>query len=281
MDISKTIKILLLDGSPHGLRTAEVGNHVVRVLVVPRTRIKEALERAELSGIGMYLLIGEEGGDDTRVYVGEAENVYKRLIQHNNDESKDFWNVALCFVSTNNSITKAHVKFLEGYIYKILKSVGRVVVENGSNPASAALPEIDKADAMNFYSDLTLLVGVLGYPFFQEKRHTKETRKTYYCKGPSADAKGIYTDEGFVVLEGSIARIQPADSAKDRYMKLRPNMIESGVIVEHTIDSYIFKKDYIFNSPSAAAQNVLARNANGWTEWKDEHGVTLDQNLRK
>ena len=29
-------------------------------------------------------------------------------------------------------------------------------------------------------------------------------------------------------------------------------------------------------SPSAAAGAVLARRANGWTEWKDESGNTLD-----
>jgi len=38
-----------------------------------------------------------------------------------------------------------------------------------------------------------------------------------------------------------------------------------------------FKENHIFNSPSAAAAAVLARKANGWTEWKDQSGNTLDQ----
>ncbi len=38
-----------------------------------------------------------------------------------------------------------------------------------------------------------------------------------------------------------------------------------------------FTSDYIFNSPSAAAGVVLGRNANGWIEWKNEDGKTLDE----
>jgi hypothetical protein len=38
-----------------------------------------------------------------------------------------------------------------------------------------------------------------------------------------------------------------------------------------------FVKDHIFNSPSQAAADVLARNANGWIEWKYPDGKTLDE----
>ena len=42
-----------------------------------------------------------------------------------------------------------------------------------------------------------------------------------------------------------------------------------------------FQEDYLFSSPSAAAAQVLARNANGWIEWKNKQGKTLDELKRK
>ena len=42
-----------------------------------------------------------------------------------------------------------------------------------------------------------------------------------------------------------------------------------------------FAKDHIFPSPSQAAAVVLARNANGWLEWKYPDGRTLDEVKRK
>jgi len=36
-----------------------------------------------------------------------------------------------------------------------------------------------------------------------------------------------------------------------------------------------------YNSPSSAASQVLARNANGWIERKDKQGKTLDELKRK
>ncbi|WP_255306983.1 DUF4357 domain-containing protein [Paraliobacillus sp. PM-2] len=43
----------------------------------------------------------------------------------------------------------------------------------------------------------------------------------------------------------------------------------------------MFDSDYIFNSPSAADAAVLGRRANGWREWKDEEGRTLNELKRK
>ena len=43
----------------------------------------------------------------------------------------------------------------------------------------------------------------------------------------------------------------------------------------------VFKSDYIFKSPSAAAVAILARAANGWTSWKYADGKTLDEVVRQ
>jgi len=84
------------------------------------------------------------------------------------------------------------------------------------------------------------------------------------------------------VLKGSVARKEIAESAKDRHLKMRPTLLAEGSLKDHSETSYIFTKDVVFTSPSNAAQNVLARNANGWIEWKRESdGKTLDEVYRQ
>jgi GIY-YIG catalytic domain len=46
--------------------------------------------------------------EDTKIYIGEAENVYNRLVQHS--QQKDFWDIALVAVGYNNE--KGDVKYL-------------------------------------------------------------------------------------------------------------------------------------------------------------------------
>ena len=41
-------------------------------------------------------------------------------------------------------------------------------------------------------------------------------------------------------------------------------------------DAVIFTKDHLFRTPSMAAEALLGRTANGWTEWKTKGGKTLD-----
>ena len=46
-------------------------------------------------------------------------------------------------------------------------------------------------------------------------------------------------------------------------------------------EKYVFEKDYVFPSPSQAAGVLLGRSANGWIEWKNKDGKTLDEVKRK
>ncbi|PEY34810.1 hypothetical protein CN354_16230 [Bacillus cereus] len=61
---------------------------------------------------------------------------------------------------------------------------------------------------------------------------------------------------------------------------MREQLLNQGVL-EQQKNVYVFTSDYFFSSPSAAAAAVLGRRANGWAEWKDEDGKTLDELERK
>ncbi|MEH7250423.1 PC4/YdbC family ssDNA-binding protein [Neobacillus niacini] len=96
-----------------------------------------------------------------------------------------------------------------------------------------------------------------------------------YCRGKDSNASGSYTQKGeFIVFQDSICHLEVAATAEVVTVK-RKDLLEKGVLIKkgHILE---FTKDYTFLSPSAAASVVLARRANGWTEWKNENGITLD-----
>jgi hypothetical protein len=59
----------------------------------------------------------------------------------------------------------------------------------------------------------------------------------------------------------------------------RDDLIKKHVLQEKD-GFYILQEDVLFSSVSSAAQIVLARRANGWTEWKNKSGKTLDDLYR-
>tara|TARA_R110002095_G_scaffold209010_2_gene195145 strand:- start:151 stop:387 length:237 start_codon:yes stop_codon:yes gene_type:complete len=62
------------------------------------------------------------------VYIGESDDVAKRLNQHNQPEGKggkDFWERVCLITSKDQNLTKSHVKFLESRLIALAKQSGR------------------------------------------------------------------------------------------------------------------------------------------------------------
>src|SRR3989338_7411703 len=76
-----------------------------------------------------------------RIYIGEAENILTRIKQH--DNSKNFWNLVICFVSQKYNINKAHIKYLENYACDQAKRINKCTLDNNTNPTQSRLTEQD------------------------------------------------------------------------------------------------------------------------------------------
>ncbi len=281
MRAQQTVKIFLTEGNPTGLRTLELFNWNGKGVIIPRDRIESAIQREELKTQGVYILLGESEQAEEMIYIGESENISDRIKSHH--KNKNFWDTALCFFSKDQNLNKAHVKFLEEMLIKEASEANRVKIENGNQPDKTKLSESDRAEVLMFAENIKLILSSIGYKFLKKATDYEEKNNDIYvCEGPDAKAKGFPTSEGFVVLKGSFVRKEIAQSAKDRHIKRRPFLIEDGSLIEHNDKSFVFTKDVVFTSPSNAAQNVLARNANGWTEWvRESDGKTLDEIFRK
>lgn len=277
MKFGKTIKIFLLDGDSNGRLTCELSNWTGKAYRIPRNKVKDSTDRADLTSTGVYLLFGKDEEFNDLVYVGEGEEILKRIIQHL--PQKDFWNETVVFVSKDDNLNKAHIKYLENRLYDIAKDANRYKVLNTVVPTRSSISESDQAEMEEFLENIKLLVNTLGHKVFEEKRETQPKQliqqDTFYIRAArGADAQGKSTSDGFVVFKGSKAAITTVPSITSSFLKLRQRLIDEKVLIENG-GSYEFTEDYVFSSPSTAAVIVMGRNANGLEEWKMSNGTTL------
>ncbi|MCV6624805.1 MAG: GIY-YIG nuclease family protein [Cellvibrionaceae bacterium] len=268
-----TIKLFLVHGSPSGLRTAELSNWSGKAIAAPRTEMPELVRRDELNSPGFYLLTGvDPESEDRAIYIGEAENVASRLKGHS---SKDFWNFATVFVSKDENLTKAHIRYLEGVLIERANNNGSAVVMNAAS-SGARLPESDAAEMDVFLEKCLQLMPVLGVADFNEKiDQVSDSKDVLYCKIKGITATGKRTANGFIVFEGSQAVLEHRPSAR-RMRAKREQLIEKGLLQENG-DHLIFTTDIEFGSPSTAVSVVRGGNSNGLTCWKNSKGIQLKE----
>ena len=281
----KTIQIFLPSGEPHGIRIAEITTRIVQVIEVPRSLLSSFLAMEQSSQVGVYFLIGEDTEDgDRMVYVGQTGDLRARLTAHN--QKKDFWERALVLISKTNSLTQTHALFLEWHSLQQIRIAGRFADENGNSGSRPHTPAPLEADCLEVFETSNVLITSLGYPLFDAVIKARQTEDNdddcFYLsdKNQTIKAKGVYTSEGFVVLADSLAALETAKSISDSYKQSRQRLVASGIIKPNGEGKLHFGKDYLFGSPSGAAAAVLGRSANGWSEWKDAKGRTLNQMKR-
>jgi Domain of unknown function (DUF4357) len=278
MAVGRAISLFLIDGVPDGRVACELFNWTGKGFKIPRRLLKESADRSDLRKAGVYFLFGR---DDTRneansVYVGEAEEVIKRIPQH---QDKDFWTEVLLFVSKDENLNKAHIKFLEYTIFSKAAEVGRYELRNGNTPNKPVISEMEQAVMTEFFENLQLLVGALGYKLFEPLISPTATDAEVYMIAAvrGAKARAVLANDGMVVLKDSAAAGSEVPSTPESFTRLRQLLIKDGVLVQQN-GNLVFTQNHLFSSPSAAAGVVLGRSANGWIEWKDASGRSLKEN---
>lgn len=275
-----TITIFLIDDEPNGLRTAELSNWTGKAIVIPRNKLGKVKDRPECNEPSVYFLIGKENEEDLlfSVYIGEAENLWNRLSTH--DSTKSFWQIAVAFTSKDESLTKAHVKYLESGALDMARKVKRFKIKNDASSNIPRLPESDRADMKVFFYNLNLLLTALGYPVLQSivsKKSDNIPDPLFICKGKGAEATGRLTNEGFVIYKGSTAAARMSNAVVGRNQRIIDKLLKNGYLNKKDNALYIFIEDYVFNSPSAASDIVLGNSTSGWKKWKTQNNKTLEE----
>jgi hypothetical protein len=271
-----TLKIFLAFGDPKRLRTAELSNWTGKAVAGPRSEFEKVLEREETLNPGVYFLTGiDPDTNKSAIYIGEAESIGDRIKKH---LSKDFWNNVAFFITKDENLTKAHIRYIEGRLIEIAKSADRSVVMN-SQGSGAKLPESDREDMEVFLAKMQQVLPVLGIESFVQaasKVESEAEKEMLTCKIKSVVASGYLTPNGIVVLAASEAVLEERGSAQKwpSVMVQRNKLIEEGGLVQEG-DKYVFVKDTEFSSPSSAAAVIHGGSANGLTAWVNANGKSL------
>ena len=273
----QSLELFFIDGTPEGMLTAEIFNWTGHVLMTPRIRLHEALQRREASHTGVYILIGlDEDSSLTKAYIGEGEDIAERIKNH--DANRDWWTHAVLISSAANSLNKAHVKYLESRLVEEAKQAGSMILENANTPPRPSLSEAAKANMEQFVEHvLTILPAIRVDGFLIKTRvqtkptvHTPQpatvaTRFEIHLANGEVNGTAILDDGEFVVQPGSIGR--PAwIGVEHNYRKLFDEVIKSGAYVREGANGK-FVKAYAFTSPSAAGAVLNGRATAGPIAW--------------
>ena len=301
--MGKQIRIYLADGSPTGIRHAEVTNWTGQALTCPRSRFPELRDWDELKRPGVYFLFGtaEDSGEDA-VYIGESEFVLDRVYSHLT--GKEFWAEVIAFTSKDDNLTKGHVKYLESRLIQLATAAGRYRLTNAASPQLPSLPRADRDGMEEYLVSVRTLLGVLGHkvlepylirtipapapslPFMLNPAITQDavtlpleilppiaSSDVFCLRMGGLSAQATRTDEGLVVLAGSHAAAIVRDSLTGGYRALRERLIHTGVLVP-TNGKLQFARDQLFSSPSQAAAVIVGYSINGRDAWKLDDGTT-------
>lgn len=276
--MGKTVTTYLIDGDPKGTRYVFIGNNVCRMYVIPRTKLDILNDEKLLQGPALYILLGESEDAKPKAYIGQTESFKERVREH--DNKKDFWNKVLLFISTSmgGGLTTGSVKYLEHCAIRDAKKTNAYVLdENKQIPKEPYLPEHQKAPIDDFYQDVKFLTSFYGCALFDIPEVSSKVR-LFFTKGRGSDAKGIYSDDGFTVLKGSILAGSTVPSFN--WAAKREKLLAD--YAQNTSDGkYELLGDKTFSSPSTAADFCIGSSNNGWIVWKDKDGKTLDAVVRK
>lgn len=275
----KTIQVYLPDGNPKSIKICDINISFVKGIFIPRSKLQDIEKYENISKQGIYFLISNRNESlRPNVYIGETENILIRLKQHDNPQKE--WDYAICFISDKNNLNKAHYKFLEHRCFKLASEAEICILDNSILPTQSQISRQDQDLVSYFFDDLKIILGNLGYQIF-DKIKEGSTKELFYCRGKGIEAKGILTEEGFLVFADSEATIELVPSAEVSWIQRIRETLKEDQIWKEENGKLVFLEDFYFNSPSTASTVILGRYSNGWDTWKNDFGVTLDEIKRQ
>ncbi len=289
---SKSLNLFLIDGTPTGRVKCGMLNWTGVAYRIPRTELEACSTSGgdivkHLKQSGVYFLMGyNDATEKETVYVGQAvtrkngEGILCRLLEHkrsNGDKERyaDYWNEVIAFTTTNDAFGPTELSYLENRFSNLAKEAKRFEVSNGNEPNIGHVTEGKKSELEEFIDYAKIVMGVLGNKVFVPLVEPIVDEKSIFLgTGKSYDAKGILTDEGFVVLKGSkIGDLVP--SAKGTTIEKNREKNFSN------ISNGVTTTDILFSSPSSAAEFVTGCSKNGNKFWKTKDGKLLEEYLDK
>ena len=279
MPYGKTIELFLVNGTADSLITAELSNWNGKAIKIPRIELASCA-REDITQAGVYFLFCKEDDGSDSVYIGEAENVRERLVQHLRDyqvdKEKFYWNTAVIFIGRD--LNKALIRYLENRFMEIARKCKRYLVLTKNTYRNTVMKESQIAVMEEFIDNVKVLINALGYKVLEslaqvESVTAKMDDEMLTLSTSTADATGKVTTEGFVVFEGATVNEKISQKSLSAGMqKLRQELFDSG-----KVQKLKTTEDLLFSSSSAAADFILGYRVSGPQMWKAKDGRSLKE----
>jgi len=272
----RLMQTYLPDGSLEGIKVIELSESSIKAFVVPRIKLNTIKSRAEINQPSLYILINSA---DNQLYIGESENFYHRVKNH--DQSKDFWDLAIAIVSNTNSLEKSDVKYLESLAVEKAQATAAMEVLNKTIPSRNNVHEFKVHTLEKVLEDTAMIAESLGFSIFASKKDAEE-ESAWYLSAKHSVAKAQFRGDKFVLLAGSIIDKTYAPSWAKAFPK---SLIEREELLKDNGkdlgDSIELTNNLPTRSPNHAGGIVSGRSINAWVSWKNAEGKTMDEIMRK
>ena len=164
MAYGKSIELFLVNGTADSLTIAELSNWNGKAIKIPRIEVSSCY-REDITQAGVYFLFCKEDDGTDSVYIGEAENVKERLLQHLRDyqaeKEKYYWTTAVIFIGRD--LNKALIRYLENRFVDIARQCKRYLVLTKNTYRNTVMKESQIAVMEEFIDNVRILISVLGY----------------------------------------------------------------------------------------------------------------------
>lgn len=274
MGKTRRLEVIFHNGEPDGIRTYMRHLSPIKAYVVPRQYLNESKSITGIDNPGVYFLVNDETGSLTQIYIGQTRNGISRIDDHN--IKKDFWNKAILFLADDEHFTLNILSGLEKYAIEKAISANRYAVDNKAVPKYRTT-EYDLPIIEEIYEEIEFVMATLGYKMNESMPSNSEDVLTTSRRG--IIAYGTYSGETFELLPNSVIDFS-RDVKIDSYNSKRNAYLAEGAIIKKQDGLYYTQKTIAFKTPSGASDFVLGGSTNGWGEWKNKDGKTLDELFR-
>lgn len=170
---AKTINLLLYDGTLKGvISMADTSWNSGELYSAPRDSVDDLLSTDACSRYGVYLLISED-----MVYIGQASDLSKRIKQHK--IGKSWWEQVIILTTSDDSLNKSDIDYLEASLIGKANSVGRLDSDNKNKGNKKKVDKFREVFLEQYLEEALILLELIGINVFKPETKKKKTSSLF------------------------------------------------------------------------------------------------------
>lgn len=167
---AKTINLLLNDGTLKGVISMEDSSwNKGELYSAPRDSVEDLISIDVCARYGVYLLLSED-----MVYIGQASDLAKRIKQH--IIGKSWWERVVILTTSDDSLTRADLDYIEAFLISKASSVGRLDCDNKNMGNKQKLSKFREVEMEQYLEEALFLLELIGINVFKESTKAVGTK---------------------------------------------------------------------------------------------------------